>query len=266
MDIPVAAPPLSYRPGLQPKGWIVVEQTESQVELRDPDLSMAEVARKGVALVVLALIVFGCVALLEWTHPPWPIRILEGFGLFLGLALLWCLWVRWRTPCIVRIADGRFHLWSRRGQTTSEMDCDVNDITSLETAHNSPTFHSHYSFRVHLRDSSRHCFLHCSNGSEANWILALINAAIAKEQNAGCLVDVAADLQPAALQTTLPPPMLADAPPRMQPPPLPTNPDIVLTPAQMAEALGLRVEAIEAKVIAPAPQKKESDPAPQQTH
>jgi hypothetical protein len=256
MDIPIAAPPLSYRPGLQPMGWIVVEQTESQLELRDPDLSLAEAARNSIGLLVLALVVFGLMGVLEFMQPPLPIRVMEGFGVFAGISLLWCIWVRWRTPCIVRIVAGRFQIWSRCGKKTSQMECDINDITFIETAHNSPTFHSHYSFRVHLRDSTRHCFLHCRNGREANWILAFIKERIAKEQSADFLVDISSESQSAAPQTSLPPPTLSDTPPRLQPPPLPTTPNAPLTPAQMAEALGLRVASIEEQVIVPAPQEQ----------
>src|SRR5258706_15756450 len=75
----------------------------------------------------------------------------------------------------------------------------------IETSHNSSTFHSQYSVRIHLRDGSRLPFLHCMNGKEGHWLLNFMKMVIANEQGA---LAVQEGLAP-ALVVSLPPPPLA---------------------------------------------------------
>jgi hypothetical protein len=137
---------------------------------------------------------------------------------------LLCIWARWRTPCLVRIGNGRVFLRSKRGSKVREYDWDVREISEIETSYGSSTFHSNYSFRVHVRDGSKVTFLHCASNKEGYWLLNYLKMLIANEQGA---LMVQEGLAP-ALEISLPPP------------PLP--------------AMGARVAALEAQVVRTAPE------------
>jgi hypothetical protein len=258
MEVPMAPPPLApattplafnalaYQCGLQPSGWIVVDASEDFLELRDPDISLLKAAQQGWLFLLVACIAFATGAVFELLNPPTPVRILALLADLCGVMLLWCIWARWRTPTVMRIGGGRFSIYSRRGRKTNHLDIDVHEIVYMETAHGSATFHSNFSFRVHLRDGSRHVFLHCRDGVEAKWLLRLMADAIAREEAAGFLVANPPGFELPSPAATLPPPPL--------PPP-------IVTPG-LGDSLGKRVAAIENGVVAPAPMGQQTnDPA-----
>jgi hypothetical protein len=206
----------------RPPGWIVIQGTPEGLVIRDPDVSLfSALASRWITFTV------GVVSLaLWWVFPFMDLPILWFATCIVGfllLLLVFLIWQRWRTPSLLRLGNGLVSLWRRRGAKVSEEQWSAGDIVDIETSFGSPTFHSFYSFRLHLRDGSKATFLHCENSKEGYWLLNYLKMLIANEQGALMVQDVLAP----ALKISLPPP------------PLP--------------AMGARVGAMEQQVIKTAP-------------
>jgi hypothetical protein len=194
---------LNYSP--RPPGWVVIESTESGLVLRDPDFSLLRVIVTSWKLLLTAALDAGLVAFTIFVAPPLWFFYVIGLIALVGFVFCFlCMWLRWRTPCLVRIGNGRMFLQTRQGSKLSEYDWDVRDITNIETSFNNPTFHSNYAFRVHLRDGGKFPFLHCFNGREGHWLLNYLKMLIAEEQGALMVREGLV----AALEISLPPPPL----------------------------------------------------------
>jgi hypothetical protein len=192
-------------PRYRPPGWVLIEATEQGILISDPPLSLIGASLAGWRLLLTAVLDAALVAFLFLVAPPfWFFWVLGFFAALMIPLCLLCIWARWRTPCQLRIGNGRMFLRCCKGSKVSEYDWDVRDIIELETAFNNPKFHSNYAFRVHLRDGSKVPFLHCVNGREGHWLLNYIKMLIADEQGALMVQD---GLAP-ALEFSLPPPPL----------------------------------------------------------
>src|SRR3954451_20406537 len=109
---------LDYR--YHPPGWVVIEGTEMGVVLRDADISLFRAAVTGWKLVLTAVLDAGLVAFSFLVAPPiWLFRVIGCFSALMIPLCLLCIWGRWRTPCLVRIGNGRIFLRSRKGSKVS---------------------------------------------------------------------------------------------------------------------------------------------------
>ena len=217
-DIAVSFPadPLDYHRAIRPAGWIVYEQTPTSLELRDPDITMFGAACSGWLLILISLTMLsmavGLFAIFAVVERALFALALGALCLANSIFFLYCIWKRWSNPSLMRIGGGRFFLQRRHGGKSDELERDVHDITRVESAHGSTTFHSHYSIRVHFRDGSKVPFLHCRNAYEGSWVVKLIEETVALEKESGFLVNTDQALQPVDMTlTTLPAPPLIEA-------------------------------------------------------
>jgi hypothetical protein len=191
--------------GYRPPGWVVVEATPLGMVIKDPEMSLPRAAITGWKLLLTAAIDGSLVAFTFLVAP--PLLVFQAIGWFAASMIplcFWCIWARWRTPCWVRIGNGKVSLRCQKGSKVSEYDWDVRDISELETSFNNAKFHSNYSLRIHVRDGTKVPFLHCMNGKEGFWLLNYVKMLIANEQGA---MMVQEGLAP-ALEISLPPPPL----------------------------------------------------------
>jgi len=187
----------------RPPGWIRIEATPEGVAISDPTVSLlGALAGRWMTFVVAVLSIA-----LWWGFPfmdPPVLWFATGLMGFMLLLLLFLIWQRWRTPSLVRVGNGMVYLWRQRGAKVSEERWSAADIADIETSIGSPTFHSFFSFRIHLRDGGKATFFHCMNSKEGYWVLNLLKMLIANEQGA---LMVQEGLAP-ALEVSLPPPPL----------------------------------------------------------
>jgi len=188
----------------RPPGWVVIEETAGGVVIRDPDNSLWQSIITGWRLLGTVALNAGLAVFCFLGPPRLIFQVIGWFAVLLVVLCVYCIWQRWRTPCMVRIGNGRVFLQRRNGAQVEEYDWDAREVTDIETSFGSSTFHSSYSIRIHLRDGEKVPFLHCVNSQEGHWLLNLIKMLIADEQGA---LMVQEGLAP-ALQVSLPPPPL----------------------------------------------------------
>ena len=187
----------------RPPGWILIEATPEGVVIRDPDVSLLRALASRWITFAMAVVSIALWWRLHFMDPPvlWFATCLVGFFVVL---LLFLIWQRWRTPSAIRVGNGIVYLWRRRGAKVSEEQWGAADVSDIETSFGSLTFHSFYSFRLHLRDGAKVTFLHCMSSREGYWVLNYLKMLIANEQGA---LMVQEGLAP-ALVVSLPPPPL----------------------------------------------------------
>src|SRR4051812_22795549 len=140
----------------RPPGWVVVEHTKAGLVLRDPELSLWGAVTSGWRLLLTAGANLGLTAFCIVIAPPIiPFQVIACLALVLTVFCFHCIWQRWRSPSRVLIGNGRIFVQNQKGATVIQKDWDVREVIEVETSHNSSTFHSQYSVRIHLGDGEK---------------------------------------------------------------------------------------------------------------